>query len=129
MFKHNLNLLQQVLAAVWIQFTAVGLFCYGAQNYAGNSGIALACVTRTQWQRYFLHSKGKANTSRRETAFLNVREAAFRKSMFLCMILTGFAGTFGGLARGTAPAFCFLSKTRAFSERRDDVLCYTTPYA
>jgi uncharacterized protein len=122
MFDHNLSFFNKYLRGMDIDLPAVRYFVMGKNIWKAADAWPLP---GTQWQRFFLHSKGKANTSGGD-GLLNVREP-LSENPDVFMYDPHFPVFSAGCRGHGTCGFASSPKDQSFIERRDDVLCYTTP--
>jgi putative CocE/NonD family hydrolase len=122
MFQHNLVFFNKYLRGMDIDLPAVRYFLMGKNIWKTADAWPLP---GTRWQRFFLHSKGHANTSGGDGLLSQSGPAseaadAFRYNPHFPVPSTGCRG------HGTC-GFASSPKDQSFIEGRDDLLCYTTP--
>ncbi len=121
-FEHNLGFFNKYLRGMDIDLPAIRYFLMGANIWKTADSWPLP---GTQWQRFFLHSKGHASTSGGD-GFLNRNEPTSETAdVFLYDPHFPIPST-GCRGHGTC-GFASSPKDQSLIERRDDVLCYTTP--
>ncbi len=121
--EHNIDFFNKYVKGMDIDIPAVRYFVMGRNIWQTADTWPLP---QTQWQRFFLHSKGHANTSGGD-GWLSRDEAGsepadtFTYNPHLPVRTTGCAGHSRLYRFAPAP------QEQSPVERRDDVLCYTTP--
>jgi uncharacterized protein len=120
--QHNLAFFDKYLRGMDIKMPALRYFVMGENVWKTADAWPLP---ETKWKRFYLHSKGQANTSG-GNGILNRREPlgeppdAFIYNPHFPVLSAGCRG------HGTC-GFSASPKDQSFSEKRDDILCYTTP--
>jgi putative CocE/NonD family hydrolase len=122
MFEHNVNFFNTYLTGMDIDLPHVRYFIMGKNTWKTADAWP---IPGAKWQRYFLHSKGKANTSAGD-GLLNTREPASENPDVFMYDPHDPVLSAGCRGHGTC-GFASSPKDQSFIERRDDVLCYTTP--
>jgi putative CocE/NonD family hydrolase len=122
MFEHNLKFFNKYLRGMDVDLPAIRYFVMGKNIWKTADAWPLP---NTNWQRFFLHSKGHANTSGGDGWLSRDKPSGeksdtFRYDPHFPVPSTGCRG------HGTC-GFTSSPKDQSFIERRDDVLCYTTP--
>lgn len=106
-----------------INLPAIRYFRMGDNTWHDASAWPLK---ETKWQRYFLHSKGKANSSSGNGTLSPEEPGTEPADKYtydpLNPVLT--AGGRGGIVEN---GFLYGPVDQIYAERRNDVLCYTTP--
>jgi putative CocE/NonD family hydrolase len=122
LFQHNLNFFNKYLRGMDVDLPAIRYFLMGKNVWKTADAWPLP---NTQWQRYFLHSKGHANTSGGD-GLLNRQEPISEiPDVFLYDPISPVPST-GCRGHGTC-GFADSPKDQSFIEKRNDILCYTTP--
>jgi putative CocE/NonD family hydrolase len=120
--QYNLAFFNKYLRGMDIDLPAVRYFVMGRNIWQNADAWPLP---QTRWQRFFLHSKGHANSSAGD-GLLSRNEPGsepadiFKYNPLFPVLTTGCRGH-GMCGFSSSP------KDQSFIERRDDVLCYTTP--
>jgi uncharacterized protein len=121
--EHIISFFNKYVMGMTIDLPAVRYFVMGKNVWRNADTWPLP---ETQWQRFFLHSKGRANTSGGD-GWLSRDEPGpetadtFIYNPLFPVITTGCQGHSRVLRFAPAP------QEQSPVERRDDVLCYTTP--
>jgi uncharacterized protein len=121
--NHNIAFFNKYLRGMDVDLPAVRYFVMGRNVWRDAAAWPLP---ETEWQRFFLHSKGHANTSAGDGVLSrNEPDGAEPNDTFLYnphipVPTTGCRGQ-GACGFAASPA------DQSIIERRDDVLCYTTP--
>jgi uncharacterized protein len=82
-------------------------------------------LPQTEWQRFFLHSQGHANTATGDG--LLSRDEPYSESSDIFIYDPLFPVPITGGSRGSASGFVAGPMEQSLIEKRSDVLCYTTP--
>jgi putative CocE/NonD family hydrolase len=121
LFEHNVTFFNKYLKGMDIDLPAIRYFVMGKNIWQTADSWPLP---QTQWQRFFLHSKGRANTSSGDGLLSRQEPGSEPADVFyydplLPVPSTGCRGH-GTLGFGSSP------KDQSYIEKRDDILCYTT---
>jgi putative CocE/NonD family hydrolase len=120
--EYNLSFFNKYLKGVDIDLPAVRYFVMGLNEWKNADAWPLP---QTQWQRYFLHSHGHANTSAGDGLLSRNEPGSETFDSFIYNPLSPILTT-GCRGHGMV-GFASSPKDQSFIEKREDVLCYTTP--
>jgi putative CocE/NonD family hydrolase len=119
---YNLSFFNKYLRGMDIKLPAIRYFVMGLNEWKNTDAWPLP---QTKWQRFFLHSKGHANTAAGD-GMLSLKEPGtesvdvFNYNPHTPVYTTGCRGG-GTIGLTSSP------RDQASIESRDDVLCYSTP--
>jgi putative CocE/NonD family hydrolase len=122
MFAHNLGFFSRYLKGTEIDLPAVQYFVMGKNVWQTAQGWPLP---ETRWQRFYLHSRGHANTSGGDGLLSRDEPQGEGADVFMYDPHSPVPTT--GCRGHAMCGFAASPKDQSYIEKRDDVLCYSTP--
>jgi putative CocE/NonD family hydrolase len=120
---YNIAFFNKYLRCMDIDLPAVRYFAMGRDAWRNADAWPLP---ETRWQRFFLHSKGRANTSAGD-GLLSQDEPADPEPTDIFLYDPHLPVPTTGCRGQGACGFASSPKDQSIIERRDDILCYTSP--
>ena len=120
--KYNLAFFNKYLKGMEVDLPAVRYFVMGRNKWRNADVWPLP---QTHWQRFFLHSKGRANTSG-GNGLLN-RDEPKGELVDTFIYDPHYPVPTTGCKGHTSNQFAPSPKDQSTIEKREDILCYTTP--
>jgi uncharacterized protein len=120
--NYNLAFFNKYLKGMEVDLPPVRCFVMGKNEWRNSSTWPLP---QTNWQRFFLHSQGRANTSW-GNGVLN-RDEPQEELIDIFIYNPHFPVPTTGCKGHTSNQFAASPKDQSGIEKREDILCYTTP--
>jgi uncharacterized protein len=120
--EYNLSFYNKYLLGMDVDLPTVRYFVMGKNRWQDAADWPLP---QTQWQRYYLHSSGKANSASGNGVLSRMEPAAEKPDTFIYDPLNPVPTTGGAWSYGNG--FVPGPLDQSIIERREDILCYSTP--